>query len=100
MSYGQYPHPQYVRIVVERNGQATASLVLGIVALVFSFIPLIGMSSWVLAPMGLIFGLLAGGRPVGSGARWAGIITSSIALLICCLWVLMIVIGHSKTMGV
>lgn len=81
------PNPyQPQPVVVMKNGNATASLTLGIIALVLSFAPLVGMVAWVLAPLGLVFGGLAGGKPVGQGARLAGLITSGLALLVCLVW--------------
>lgn len=69
------------------NGLAIASLVVGIIALVLSWIPLIGFISWLLAPAGLIMGFIALGNPVSKGVAVGGLITSALALLICILWV-------------
>jgi len=69
------------------NGLAIASLVVGIVALLMAFIPVIGMLSWILAPAGLIMGLLSMNKPTGRGLAIGGAVTSGIALLICILWV-------------
>ena len=71
------------------NGMATASLVLGIIALVMVWIPLIGMIAWILAPLGLIFGLISLGKPTGRGLGIAGTICSAIALLACIGWLLL-----------
>ncbi|MGZ9113393.1 MAG: hypothetical protein ACXW3K_02120 [Brevundimonas sp.] len=71
----------------QTNGLAIASLVIGIIALVLSWIPLIGFISWILAPAGLIMGFIALGKPVSKGMAVGGLITSALALLICILWV-------------
>jgi hypothetical protein len=69
------------------NGLAIASLVVGIIALLMAFIPVIGMISWILAPAGLIMGLMSMNRPTGRGLAIGGAVTSGIALLLCILWV-------------
>ena len=70
------------------NGLATASLVLGIIALVIVFIPVLGMLAWLCAPIGLILGLVALSKPHGRGSAIAGIVCSALSLLICLGWVL------------
>lgn len=70
-------------------GLATASLVLGVLSLAFVWIPLVGMIAWILAPLGLIFGLVALRRPIGRGAALAGAICSGIGLLACIGWLLL-----------
>ena len=71
------------------NSMGTAAMVLGIIALVLSFIPVIGMISWILAPLAIIFGII-GMNKVGvpKGGAIAGLVTGGIALLICLLWVI------------
>lgn len=69
------------------NGMAVASLVLGIVSIIAAIIPFVGLISWILAPLGLIFGFLSMNKPTGRGMAIAGLITSGIGLLICILWV-------------
>ena len=71
------------------NGMGTAALVLGIIALVLSFIPVIGLLSWILAPLAIIFGIIGlnrAGAPRGGAV--AGLVTGGIALVICLLWAL------------
>ncbi len=72
----------------QSNGLAVASLVLGILSILFAWIPIIGLIAWILAPLGLVFGLVALGKPVGKGMAIAGSICSGIGLLICLLWVI------------
>lgn len=64
------------------NGFGMAALVLGIVATVFSIIPVIGIVSLILAPLAIIFGILGirkKFRPRGKSI--AGIILGAIALI-------------------
>ena len=42
----------------QANGLATAGLVVGIIAAVLSFIPVVGTVSWVLAPIALVLSLV------------------------------------------
>jgi len=42
--------------VEAKNSMATASLVLGIIAAILAFIPLMGIFSWILAILAIIFG--------------------------------------------
>lgn len=72
----------------QSNGLAVASLVLGILSILFAWIPIIGLIAWILAPLGLVFGLVALGKPVGKGMAIAGSICSGVGLLICLLWVI------------
>lgn len=71
----------------QSNGLAIASLVLGILSIVFGIIPVIGLISWILAPVGLVLGFMALGKPTGRGMAIGGTVTSGIGLLICILWV-------------
>jgi len=80
---GQQPYAQ-----PPSNGMAIASMVLGILSILFGWIPIIGFVSWVLAPLGLIFGFISMGKPTGKGFAITGLITSAIGLLICILWVI------------
>lgn len=73
------------------NGMGTAGLVLGILALTFSVIPLVGVVSWFLWPLGVIFALIGLQRArsfaaTNRGAALAGLITSLVAAGICLLW--------------
>jgi hypothetical protein len=70
------------------NGLAVASLVLGILSILFAWIPIIGMIAWILAPLGLVLGLVGLSKPAGKGMAIAGSICSGIGLLICLLWVI------------
>ncbi len=61
------------------NGLAVTALVLGILALVFFWLPFLG---WIPAILGLIFGLIAMQRNEGRGMAVAGVVCSAIALAI------------------
>lgn len=70
----------------DHNSLGKASFIIGLVALVFSFVPIIGFVSWLLAPLAVIFGLIAARRARRSLAI-AGIITGVIALYVCFAWI-------------
>ena len=70
----------------DRNSLGKASFIVGLIALIMSFVPIIGFVSWLLAPLAIIFGLIAVFRPSKSLAI-AGIITGIIALFICFSWI-------------
>ena len=72
----------------QSNGFAIASLVLGILSIVCAFIPVLGLTVWIIAPLGLVFGLVALTRPAGKGMAIGGSICSGIGLLICVLGVI------------
>ena len=69
------------------NGLAVASLVLGILSIIFGWIPIIGLISWILAPIGLVLGLVALNTGAGRSTAIAGSVCSAVGLLICLLWV-------------
>jgi len=71
------------------NGPATASMVLGIIAIIRVFISIIGMITSILAPFGLILGFVALGKPSGRGMAIAGIGTSAIGLVVCIGWIVL-----------
>lgn len=77
-------------VQVQSNGMAVASLVLGILSILFVWIPFIGLVSWILAPIGLVLGLVALNKPFGKGMAIAGSICSGIGLLGCIGWVVLI----------
>ena len=72
----------------QSNGFAIASLVLGILSIVCAFIPVLGLTVWIIAPLGLVFGLVALRRPAGKGMAIGGSICSGIGFLICVLGVI------------
>jgi len=87
----QPPYPVPVYYPPPTNGLGTASLVLGIVGLVFSFIPIIGLIAWPLVILGVIFGGLgidnANKAPgTSKGPAIAGLTCSAVGLAICVVW--------------
>jgi hypothetical protein len=85
------PQPQSAYPAQPSNGMAVASMVLGIVGLVFSFIPFIGVIAWPLVILGVIFGGVGiskanqiPGAPKGMAI--AGLTCSLVGLLICVVW--------------
>ena len=81
-------------ILVMRNNAAVIGATLGSVSLFLALLPLIGIVSWLLAPIGLVssgIGLFVGmARKVGRvGAVW-GLLTSGLALLVCMAWTALI----------
>jgi len=89
MAYQPQPQPAYQ--AQPSNGMAVASMVLGIVGLVFSFIPIIGVIAWPLVILGIIFGgvgLSKANEVPGSpkGMAIAGLTCSLVGLLICIIW--------------
>lgn len=86
---GGYPPPGYppYGYPPRSNGMATASMVIGIIALVFTFIPFIGLISWLLAPLAIIFGIVGMSQPdLPRGQAIAGLVTGGLALLMCLAW--------------
>jgi hypothetical protein len=90
------PHPGatnvHVHVAPQDTGLAIASLILGIFSICTVWIPIIGLIAWILAPLGLILGLVALKRPVGPGrgVAIAGIVCSAIGLLGCIGWIALI----------
>lgn len=82
---GQPPKPP-------RNGLGTTALVLGILAVLFAMIPIIGMIAWPLSILGLIFGIigvvrLRSGKADNKGVAISGTVLSAIGLILCIVWV-------------
>ncbi|WP_020667431.1 DUF4190 domain-containing protein [Amycolatopsis nigrescens] len=70
-----------------RNGLGTAGFVLGLVGLVFSPIPIIGVIAWPLVVLGLVFSavglsLVGKGKATNKGLSIAGIIVSVLGLVV------------------
>jgi len=86
--YQRPPQPATTR---SANGLATGGFVLGLLGLLFSFIPLIGIIAWPLVILGLIFGSIGLARArkgaSGRGLSIAAIILSVLGLIVCIIWV-------------
>jgi hypothetical protein len=74
-----------------QNGFGTAGFVLGLLGLLFSFIPLIGIIAWPLVLLGLVFAGLGlararKGRATNKGLAIAGLVCSGVGLLVCIMY--------------
>jgi hypothetical protein len=85
--YGQpYPPDQQFR-PTPKNGMGTAALVLGILAVVLAFVPILGFVSYPLAIIGIVLGLVGLGRvrkrvATNRGVTLAGMIASVLGLVL------------------
>jgi hypothetical protein len=71
-----------------QNGFGTAAFVLGLLGLLFSFIPIIGVIAWPLVLLALVFGGIGiakagSGRATNRGLAIAGLVCAAFGLLIC-----------------
>jgi hypothetical protein len=92
MTYPPYQQHPYGAVRQPQNGMGVAGFVLGIVGLVFSFIPLIGLIAWPLVIIGVVLsgvGLSKAKRGEANnlGLAVAGLVTSAIGLILCIAWV-------------
>lgn len=69
------------------NGLAVASLVLGIVSVMFVWIPVVGLLGTLMAIIGLVLGLLALRQPGGRGLAIGGLVCAGVSLLITAVYV-------------
>ncbi|WP_141287100.1 MmpS family transport accessory protein, partial [Pseudonocardia saturnea] len=79
-------------VELPRNGFGTTALVLGILGLLFSLIPFVGVIAWPLVILGLIFGVLgivrvSRGKANNRGVAIAGTVLSALGLLVCLVYV-------------
>lgn len=75
------------------NGMAVASLVLGIISLLPSWLPVFSFfTALPCSVIGLILGLIAVRRPVGKGMAVGGIICSAITVVIHLGWIIFFVL--------
>ncbi|SDP18000.1 hypothetical protein SAMN04487905_102285 [Actinopolyspora xinjiangensis] len=84
--YQQYPEQR------PSNGLGTAALVLGIVGVLLSLIPGIGIIAWPVVIVGIILGILgirkvSQGRATNKKSAIVGTVLSGVGLVICVLWV-------------
>ncbi len=69
------------------NGWGITALVLGIVAVVFSFIPVMGMLAFVLGPLAVLFGIIGVTRKFAKkGAAVAGLVLGILSIVIAAIW--------------
>lgn len=91
VSYAPMPPSSGMPVSQYKNGLGTAGFVLGLVGLIFAFIPIIGVVAWPLTILGLVFGIIgtlrAGrGQANNKGMAIAGTVLSAVGLVICFLW--------------
>lgn len=92
--YPQQPPPSAAHPAARApmsNGLGTAGFVLGLVGLLFSFIPIIGVVAWPLTIVGLVLAILGfnrtrNGRADNRGLAIAGIVLSALGLVVCVLY--------------
>lgn len=87
----QHPPRQDAPVSQPKNGLGTAGFVLGLVGLVFSFIPIIGVVAWPLVIIGIVlasvgFSRTRKGLANNSGIAIAGIVLSLAGLVVCIVW--------------
>jgi hypothetical protein len=94
---GYYPPPP-----PPQNGFGTAGFVLGLLGLLFSFIPLIGIIAWPLVLLGLVFAWVGlsrvrSGRANNRGLTIAGLVCALIGLVMCILYAAVFTAAVSST---
>jgi hypothetical protein len=78
-----------------KNGFGITGFVLGLVGLLFSFIPFIGVIAWPLVIMGIIFGILGvlrvkKGVASNKAMSIIGIVVSAVGLIVCIIWTVVV----------
>lgn len=92
-AYNQYPPPGYdpggpgygyqqPAPVQPKKGLGITAMVLGIVALVLAFVPVIAILSFILGPAAVVLGIIAFVKRNGHGQGIAGIITGALGFII------------------
>jgi hypothetical protein len=85
----QYPAgPAYYPPRPPQNGFGTAAFVLGLLGLLFSFIPIIGVIAWPLVLLALVFAAIGlsrvrAGRANNKGLTIAGLVCAGLGLVMC-----------------
>lgn len=95
MSYPMTPSAPPEPVQQPRNGLGTTGFVVGLVGLIFSPIPIIGIVAWPLVILGVIFSAIGfartrSGVATNKGLSIAGLAVSIVGLVICILWVAVI----------
>ncbi|MBN9746720.1 MULTISPECIES: DUF4190 domain-containing protein [Amycolatopsis] len=89
--YPPPPAPYPAPPAQPKNGLGTAGFVLGLIGLIFSFVPVVGLVAWPLVILGIIFSALGfvrtrSGKATNKGLSIAGLVLSVIGLAICIVW--------------
>lgn len=89
------PTAVQVPAVSTTNGFAITSLVLGIVSIVFCWIPFAAFGGQIVPILGFIFGLIGMNEryQTGRGMAIAGLVMSIIAFVVESIWVILFIIG-------
>ena len=74
------------------TGIGVIALATGITGLILSFIPFIGLLSWVLCPAAIITGIKSFRHPAAKGLGIAGLVMGVLGLIVCILWLVVTVI--------
>lgn len=93
-----YPPPMPQR----SNGVATGGFVVALCGAVLSLVPLLGIVSWIICPIGLVLsvvGLVKARELGGRGLSVAGVVLGAIGLLVCLLWLIGFAAATSPTNG-
>ena len=85
------PTPPQQNQAKPSNGLGLAGFIVGLIGLLLSFIPLIGVVAWPLVILGIIFSAVGinkavKGRATNKGLSIAGLAVSIIGLIVCILW--------------
>jgi Mycobacterium membrane protein len=85
------PNPSQQTQAKPSNGLGLAGFIVGLIGLLLSFIPLIGVVAWPLVILGIIFSAVGinkavKGRATNKGLSIAGLAVSIIGLIVCILW--------------
>ncbi|HEX6360933.1 DUF4190 domain-containing protein [Actinophytocola sp.] len=85
------PNPPQPPVAKPSNGLGLTGFILGLIGLLLSFIPLIGVVAWPLVILGIIFSAIgiakaSKGRATNKGLSIAGLVVSVIGLVICIVW--------------
>lgn len=68
------------------SAASVAALVIALFAFLMVWIPVVGIVSWLAAPLGLALGIVGVMRPGARGAAIAAIILSTLAIGVCLMW--------------
>ncbi|MEV4602017.1 DUF4190 domain-containing protein [Amycolatopsis sp. NPDC049253] len=95
MSYAPIPQMPAPMVPQRKNGLGVAGFVLGLVGLVFAFIPIIGVIAWPLTILGVIFGVVGivrvnKGEADNKGMAITAVVLSAIGLVICVVWTVVV----------
>ena len=85
------PNPTQQAPAKPSNGLGLTGFIVGLVGLLLSFIPLIGVVAWPLVILGIIFSAIgiskaAKGRATNKGLAITGLVLSVVGLVVCILW--------------